>query len=137
MGEVLWVSPEVKEWMEQAEYDFSTAKAMFHARKYLYMIYMCQLALEKILKAVVALRTDKTPPKTHKLLLLVKLGQVNLVEEHLEFLGTLDAIGSGARYPKDLAAARKTYSRNVAQDYLVKTKEILEWIKKDQIFKQL
>ncbi|WP_177223225.1 hypothetical protein [Neomoorella thermoacetica] len=63
--------------------------------------------------------------------------EVNLVEEHLEFLGTLDAIGSGARYPKDLAAARKTYSRNVAQDYLVKTKEILEWIKKDQIFKQL
>jgi HEPN domain-containing protein len=130
------VSPEIKEWLDQAEYDFSTAKAMFHSRKYLYMIYMCQLALEKALKAVVALRTDTTPPKTHKLLVLVKMGQITLLNTHLEFLGALDAIGSGARYPKDLAAARKTYSRMVARDYLVKTKELLEWIRKDSIFKQ-
>nr|WP_277998950.1 HEPN domain-containing protein [Moorella sulfitireducens] len=109
---------------------------MFHSRKYIYMIYICQLALEKALKAVVALRTNKTPPKTHKLLLLAKMGQISLLDDHLEFLGILDAIGSGARYPKNFAAARKTYTRTVAQDYLVKTEELLEWIKKEMIFKQ-
>ncbi|WP_217267275.1 HEPN domain-containing protein [Thermanaeromonas sp. C210] len=100
------------------------------------MIYMCQLALEKLLKAVVTLQTDKTPPKTHKLLLLVKLAQVNLPDEYLEFLGTLDAIGSGARYPKDLAAARKAYPRKVAQEYLGKTKEVMEWVKRELISEQ-
>lgn len=131
------VLSEVREWLDQAEYDFSTAKAMFRARKYLYMIYMCQLALEKLLKAVVILQTGEAPPKTHKLLLLAKLAQVNLPDGHLEFLGTLDAIGSGARYPKDLAAARKAYPRKVAQEYLARTKEIMEWVKKELISKQL
>ncbi len=127
--------PDIKEWIVQAEYDFSTAKAMFHSRKYPYMVYMCQLALEKVLKAAVALKTNTTPPQTHKLLLLAQMGQVSLINNHLEFLGILDAIGAGARYPKDLAATRKIYPRNVAQDYLAKTKDVLEWIKKDSIFK--
>lgn len=49
--------PEAKEWLDQAEYDFSVAKAMFNTKKYIYSIYMCQLALEKALKAIVAQRT--------------------------------------------------------------------------------
>ena len=61
----------------------------------------------------------------------------NFPDGHLEFLGTLHAIGSGARYPKDLAAARKAYPRKVAQEYLARTKEIMEWVKKELILKQL
>jgi len=102
---------------------FLRLRLCFALRNTFIVIYMCQLVLEKLLKAAVTLQTDKTPPKTHKLLLLVKPGQVNLPDECLEFLGTLNAMGSGARYPKDPATARKTYSRKVTQDYLAKTKE--------------
>ncbi|WP_071541769.1 HEPN domain-containing protein [Neomoorella thermoacetica] len=55
--------PEAQEWFDQAEYDFSAAEAMFKARRYIYAIFMCQLALEKALKAIVTQRTGQTPPK--------------------------------------------------------------------------
>jgi len=54
-----------------------------------------------------------------------------LPESYLEFLGALDAIGAGARYPKDLAATLKAYSRDVAKRYLDKTEEFLEWLKRE------
>ena len=64
------------------------------------------------------------------------MGKMDFLDNHFEFLGIMDAIGSGARYHKDLAVTRKIYPRNIAQEYLTKTEEILEWIQKDPIFKQ-
>lgn len=127
--------PEGKEWFDQAEYDFSTAEAMFKARKYIYSIFMAQLALEKALKAIFVQKTGQTPPKTHKLVYLAEIGQVNLAEEQLKFLGLLDAIGPSARYPKDLKAALKAYSRKVTKEYLSRTREVLECLRNDLMLK--
>ncbi|NPV81651.1 MAG: HEPN domain-containing protein [Firmicutes bacterium] len=121
---------EAREWLEQAEYDFPTAKAMFNARKYTYTIYMCQLTLEKALKAIVTQRTGEAPPRTHKLLSLAEIARIKPTKDHLEFLGIMDAIGTGARYPKDLAATRKAYSREFTKGYLAGTGELLEWLKR-------
>ncbi|MBC7336678.1 MAG: HEPN domain-containing protein, partial [Clostridia bacterium] len=71
------MTPEAKEWLEQAEYDFSAAEAMFRARKYIYSIFMAQLAIEKALKAIFIQKIGKTPPKTHKLVYLTEITQVN------------------------------------------------------------
>ena len=51
---------------------------MLATGRYLYVIFMCHLALEKTLKAIAAEAQQKTPPKTHDLLYLVNLGSVNL-----------------------------------------------------------
>lgn len=127
---------EAKEWLEQAEYDLSVAESMFKARKYIYTVFMCQLALEKALKAIVVQKSGETPPKTHKLVYLAEIAQVNLAQEHLKFLGLLDAIGPSARYPKDLKAALKAFSRKVAKDYLARTREVFECLKNDPILAQ-
>ncbi len=128
---VIPLIPDAREWLDQAEYDFSTAEAMFQAGRYLYVIYMCQLAVEKALKAIVTHKTRKAPPRTHKLVYLTELADIDLPESYLEFLGTLDAVGAGARYPKDLAATLKAYSRDIAKRYLEKTEEFLEWLRQE------
>ncbi|MEW8957966.1 MAG: HEPN domain-containing protein [Moorella sp. (in: firmicutes)] len=125
--------PEALEWLEQAEYNFSTAEAMFKARKYIYSIFMGQLALEKALKAIIVQKTGQAPPKTHKLVYLAEIAQLTMVEDHLKFLGILDAIGPNTRYPKDLEAALKAHSRKVAKEYLAKTREVLECLKSNPI----
>lgn len=125
------VTPEAKEWFDQAQYDFSVAEAMFRSRKYIYSIFMAQLALEKALKAIFVQRTGQTPPKTHKLVYLAEIAQVNLAGEQLKFLGLLDAIGPSSRYPKDLKAALKAYSRKVTKEYLSRTKEVLECLRSE------
>lgn len=127
------MTPEAKEWLEQAEYDFSAAEAMFRARKYIYSIFMAQLAIEKALKAIFIQKIGKTPPKTHKLVYLTEITQVNLGEQQIRFLGLLDAIGPSARYPKDLKAALKAYSREITKKYLTQAREVLECLKNDLV----
>ena len=40
------------DWMEQARHDLQTAKAMLAARRYLYVLFCCQQAVEKAIKGL-------------------------------------------------------------------------------------
>ena len=44
-------------WINLSKYDIDTAKAMLASRSYLYVLFTCQQAIEKMLKALVV----KTP----------------------------------------------------------------------------
>jgi len=39
-------------WVDIARYDLQTAAAMFKSRRYLYTVFMCEQALEKLLKGL-------------------------------------------------------------------------------------
>ena len=43
----------VVNWIKTSDYDISTAKALFKAKRYVYVIFLCHLSVEKLLKAVV------------------------------------------------------------------------------------
>ena len=53
-----------------AEYDLATAEHMLKSGRYIYVVFMCHLALEKMLKAVAVETTNSPAPKTHNLLYL-------------------------------------------------------------------
>ena len=61
----------IDNWLSLAQYDLATAEAMLHAQRYLYVGFMCQQAVEKILKASYVKHHGSTPPYTHNLLRLV------------------------------------------------------------------
>jgi len=119
---------EVKNWLDSARYDLKTAEHMFDTGRYIYTIFMSHLALEKVLKARVQEMTGKTPPKTHNLRYLVKLGGLEPPEEMFTFLSKLSDVSIPTRYPEDFGQLQKTYTRKVAEDYLAKTKEVFQWI---------
>ena len=52
----------VAHWVERAKYDLETAKVMLETERYLYVGYMCQQAVEKILKAMIAQKNKETLP---------------------------------------------------------------------------
>jgi HEPN domain-containing protein len=67
--------PEAAEsWRERAEYDLETAKGLLTIERYLYVLFCCQQALEKMLKALIIKRTKELPPRSHNLILLAELG---------------------------------------------------------------
>ena len=121
--------PETIERLKQADYDLGTAEAMWQTGRYVYTAFMCQLAVEKALKALVVERTGDTPPKTHNLLALAKLAQPALTPEHVEFLAVLNMAGVGTRYPDLLDEAIKRYPKELARDYLVKAREVIQCLK--------
>ncbi len=34
------MDPQVKEWLDQAEYDLDTAKSLYRSRRYIYAVFM-------------------------------------------------------------------------------------------------
>ena len=57
----------VEYWIETSEYDFETAKVMLKSKRYIYVGFMCNLAIEKILKAYYVFEKNEMPPYTHNL----------------------------------------------------------------------
>lgn len=121
---------EVKNWLDSAIYDLETAEHMFNTGRYIYTIFMCHLAIEKILKAKVEEVTGKTPPKTHNLRYLVKLAGIQPSDEMFNFLSKLSDLSIPTRYPEDFSQLKESYNQKAVQDYLTKTKEAFEWIEK-------
>ncbi|NPV30630.1 MAG: HEPN domain-containing protein [Firmicutes bacterium] len=103
--------PPEEEWFLQANYDLNAAKAMLRSKRYIYAVFLCHLALEKALKGLVAAKTGEPPPRTHNLILLVKLAKPNLTHEQLTFLAALNTASIATRYPQELAQALKHYDR--------------------------
>ena len=75
-----------KNWLDSARYDLNTAESLFGSERYVYALFFCHLALEKVLKAVVEKRTGSTPPKTHDLEYLLELADLSPDKETGEFV---------------------------------------------------
>lgn len=116
-------------WIELADYDIETARHMLATGRYLYVVFLCHLALEKLLKAHVAEVTQTVPIKTHDLIYLVKKSGLKLLEHHLDFVGKINTSSIPTRYPDDLQRSLKEYPRSVADDYLNQTMELVQWLK--------
>ncbi len=82
---------------------------MFNAGRYIYTIFMCHLALEKILKAKVEEISGKTPPRTHNLRYLAKLSGIEFSEKMFTFLSKLSDVSVPTRYSEDFAELVKSY----------------------------
>jgi HEPN domain-containing protein len=115
-----------------AEYDLNTAEHMLKTGRYIYVIFMCHLSIEKMLKAFCSQVTDKTSPKTHNLIYLTKLSGIIFSEDHFEFVAKLNNASVVTRYPEDFGKLIEAYPEKVAESYLRKTKEIIEWLKQKQ-----
>ena len=130
------MNKETKNWLEMVEYDITTAKQMFKTGRYVYVIFMCHLAIEKALKAIVCEDTNKVPPKTHDLIHLINMGQVKVQDDLLDFVGMINSAGVVTRYPEDLSRLISSYPKQVAKKYLDKTLEVIKCIKQNTRLKK-
>jgi len=119
----------IANWLKSSEYDIGTAEALYKSKRFVYVIFMCHLAVEKVLKAIVTHKTKKTPPKTHDLFYLVKLASFDLPETYVPTLMHLNEASVPTRYPEDIAKLAKSYNKSAAYRYLKETKELLKWLK--------
>jgi len=118
-------------WLAQVDYDIATAEQMLHVSRYIYVIFMSNMALEKALKALVTEETQQLPPRTHNLIDLAQRARVVLSQEQQDFLGKINNTSVVVRYPDDLSAMVSQYPEAIARDYLERTKELITWLRQD------
>ena len=120
---------ETENWLSASEYDINTAEHLLKSGRYLYVVFMCHLAIEKTMKAIITEDTKKLPPKTHDLIYLADLTSIRFPANLLDFIGKINSASIVTRYPEDIKKAVAAYSETVASDYLDKTKEAVNWLR--------
>ena len=123
-------------FIKSAEYDLHTAEFMLKSGRYIYVIFMCHLSLEKMLKAITTEITQKISPKSHNLIYLLKLGNIQLPSELFNFIAKINNASIVTRYPEDFSKILESYPKSVAKKYLSKTKEIHECLKNHKTLKK-
>jgi len=120
-------------WLELADYDLDTAKAMLVSGRFLYVGFMCHQAIEKAMKAVISDKCKKYefPPKIHHLLKLADKAEIltALSTEQLAILKELNPLNIEARYPEHKDMLLGALTEKECKRILLETEELLKWIK--------
>jgi len=119
----------VTHWVERAEYDLGSAKAMLDTGRYLYVGYMCQQAAEKLLKAIIAQQNKENLP-IHNLSRLVEIAEIknHLNSEQFNFLAELTPYCIEARYGDYKESLSEIINEQRAKEVYEKTQEIFKWL---------
>jgi HEPN domain-containing protein len=115
-------------WAEQARYDLDTARAMFDARRYLYVVFCCQQAVEKAIKSIIVKKTLEFPPRIHALLPLAEIAAIGLNENRTQFFRELSNYYIQTRYPEEIPALASKISEEQADTILKTTEETVQWL---------
>ncbi len=117
-----------EEWLNQSDYDFETAQAMFKSERMVYVVFFCHLSIEKILKSLWVKKNNSVPPKTHNLIFLVERLQI-LGTEYQDFLSDLNQLSIPTRYPESLRKLTKELSHDKVLQFMNNTRNTLVWLK--------
>ena len=118
-------------WLKSSEYDLKTAAFLLKSKRYIYVVFMCHLSLEKTLKAILSEVFRELPPYTHNLNRLLELGGITLPEDMQSFLNTINLQNVPTRYPEDFSRLSKELDGKTAAEYMRQTKRIILWLKKN------
>ncbi len=115
-------------WAAQSRYDIETAKAMLDTGRYLYVLFCCQQAVEKMLKALIAKRTRVLPPRLHNLMRLAEVASLTVPEDTAHLFRRLSDFYIASRYPAELDEAAWTVNPSQVRQTYASTEEALTWL---------
>ena len=121
-------------WFETAEYDLETASAMLNSGRWLYVVFMCQQAVEKLVKGLYVLYIEDEMPRTHNIRFLIGKFETLLSEkisnEHTELFEDLSAFYINGRYTDYKYKLSERLNEMEAKCYYKKSKEAFAWLLK-------
>ena len=127
------IKKDIHYWIGIARYDLITASALLKTRRYVYVLFMCQQCLEKILKAMVILETKKFPPRIHNLIRLAEAAGIGRDKIDFEFLDKLSFYYIESRYPDEHMRLYKQVTKRLTESYYNNTRGIYRWLERQLI----
>ena len=87
-------------WTEGSDEDYDTMMYMKAGKKNTWCLFMGQMVVEKLLKALYAYKNKNAPyaPKSHDLLYLAKKAELELTERQEDLLDAITRFNINARY---------------------------------------
>ena len=117
-------------WLNSAERDWKTARGLFDLKRYDSCLFFCHLALEKILKGLVAQNTKEPVPHIHDLAKLASIAKLKLTEEQIQQLRVITTFNISARYDDIKLAFYKKCTGSFTNKHYGIAKKLFIWLKK-------
>ena len=116
-------------WLKSAQEDLDTAQDLFSLKRYHYALFFCQLALEKVLKALVVKKNNTHPLPIHKLAKLAKDASLDLTQEQIDSLNEITTFNIEARYDILKEQLHKKATQEFTEKYLKITADLFTFFK--------
>ena len=118
-------------WIESSDEDYDTMMYMKKGKKNTWSLFMGQMVIEKLLKALYAKKNKSAPhaPKSHDLLYLAEKMEIELTQEQKILLDAISEFNMNARYDD----YKKEFYAKCTDEYTAKQIENIEevrtWLK--------
>jgi HEPN domain-containing protein len=117
-------------WVTHACYDMDTAGAMLASGRWVYVVFMCQQALEKLVKGLYTMYIDDNVPRVHNIKTLFDRFADKLdVQAQPEVYRLFDVLSShylDSRYPDFMNDPAKNVGKTQAESIYNQTKEVFQ-----------
>ena len=119
-------------WLDIAQYDLDVAKSMLKNEHWLYVVFMCQQSIEKLVKGLYSYYMPDAPPHLHNIKTIAARIEPNLPmpipSDKMDFFDDLAAYYLNNRYPDYMSKLSSQISETEAADVMTKTMEIFTWL---------
>jgi HEPN domain-containing protein len=119
-------------WLDAAQLDLRTAEAMLDNGIWLYVVFMCQQSVEKLVKGIYNLFLDDNPPRIHNIKAIFenfeKRLTVRIPDDLFAFFDDLSTYYVNNRYPDFKSKLSSTIGEAEANTTFSKTKEVFAWL---------
>ena len=115
----------IEYWIKTSEYDLSSMQSNFDSGNYDWGLFIGHLSLEKILKALwVKNNSSDFPPKTHNLNKIADEAKYPSSEDEAALMLEINDFNLEARYPDYKFDFRNKCTKEFAEGYIFKIKEL-------------
>ncbi|MCK4553755.1 HEPN domain-containing protein [Candidatus Parcubacteria bacterium] len=118
-------------WKKSAQKNFDAANVLFDNKHYDSCLFFGHLALEKLLKGLVIMKTKKPAPYIHHLEKLANLAELELTEDTVKYLRIITDFNVAGRYAEAKYAFYKKCTKEYSERYLKIIRELFLWLKKE------
>ena len=119
-------------WLDIAQYDLSTAQSMLDSGRWLYTVFCCQQAVEKLVKGLYIFYVDDNVPRIHNINALIdhfvdKLKEP-ISEKFSKLFKELTGYYISNRYPDYISKINEQMDKNDTIRIHNETKEAFAWL---------
>jgi len=119
-------------WLDIAQYDLTVAESMLNSKHWLYVVFMCQQSIEKLIKGLYSYYMTDTPPHLHNIKTIATRLEpslpVSIPSDKMDFFDELTAYYLNNRYPDYISKLSLQISEAEAKEIMEKSKEVFTWL---------
>ncbi len=117
----------VNYWLEGAEFDLETAKALMASKRYPHALFFGHLAIEKLLKAIFVKQNKEHAPYTHTLEVLAEKSGFSIPVNILKELTEITDYNIEGRYPDFKDNLYKRANKEFTEIKFKNVEEVYKW----------